>query len=91
MSFIFYIVLALAGGAAILGLLATLPPIPQAVIDALTTGMGWASSPTNIWPVATTFEIVGYVVLIEGVILSVRLVLKVWGWLSGDKGGADDA
>lgn len=90
MSFIFYIVVMLAAAAAILGLLSMLPLIPQEAVDALSEIVGWARSPTNLWPVDTTFQIVGLVILIEGVMLGVKIVTRLWSRLTASPDPQDN-
>jgi len=86
MNIILGIIIAAACGTAIFVLLASLPPIPQPVIDILTTGMGWASSPTNLIPVDVVFQIVGLVVTIEGTILVIEIIRWFWKRLTAQGG-----
>jgi len=86
MNVVLGLVIAAACGAAIIGLLASLPPIPQEVIDILTQGMVWASSPTNLIPVDTVFRIVGLVISIEGTILVIGIVRWLWKRLTAQGG-----
>jgi len=88
MSFIFYIVVALAAGGALLGLVSQLPPIPSEVIAVLQTAMGWASSPTNLVPVDTIFRIVGLIILIETILFGVKIVGWIWNRLTASSGGS---